>query len=445
MRIFFGLVFFAALALGQSGPDDDLRVYTTAPRLFLTPARLRLLQRERDRKSLRWEQFDLLMNGGAMLPELGFAAALYYRVSGDAQQGRRAVEWALGDAVQDLRQTALVFDWCGPVMTPAQTEKLGAKIRRMLAAPAPRDGGEIARDDPRVLAVIAVADRFPDHGEAMLKPLLAEWREIAKKLEAGQPVVARTEIFALFEMLHAIRDNLKIDLREDAPSYFKQLPFDHLSSHYPASFQAPENEFRVPAFVRDGEPDLTEAALSRAAELAMVAFDSNEAGNQYLQGWLTQDRFLMRGALGAPYEFLWANPYQPGLSYSQAPLVFHDEVSGHLFARSSWDEDATWIGYFDGHLQIFRDGRIFVPRPDAPGETVQAGDASIVTVKNSGGLVKFHINTAQTFVLGLARNAAYDVEIDDQELRESQTDNGGTLVLAVPEGTNAGARARKRP
>ena len=62
------------LAQGAAGnpaaaSDDDLRVYTDAPRLFLTPGRLRLLQRERDRKSLRWEQFDLLMSGGAKMPE----------------------------------------------------------------------------------------------------------------------------------------------------------------------------------------------------------------------------------------------------------------------------------------------------------------------------------------------------------------------------------------
>ena len=67
------------------------------------------------------------------------------------------------------------------------------------------------------------------------------------------------------------------------------------------------------------------------------------------------------------YEFLWANPYQPGLSYFQLPLVFHDAATGHVFARTSWDEDATWIGYFDGHLQVFRDGKL---------ETLRAGAAT---------------------------------------------------------------------
>jgi hypothetical protein len=457
VRILLLALLLAVLAIGQdttrtgaAPPDDDLRVYTDAPRLFLTPARLRLLQRERDRKSLRWEQFDLLMSGGAKMPEPGFSGALYYRVSGDAGSGRKAVEWALGADAQDLRQLALVFDWCGPVMTAPQSEQLGAKIQKALAgismpatAQAAANPG-MGQRRALVLGIIAIADRFPDHGEAALKPIVAWWRDLAGKLETGEASLPRTDVYALFEMLHAIRDNLKIDLRDDARRYFRDLPLDHMASHYPAAFPSPENEYRVPVFVRDGDPDVTEASMSRAAELAMVAFDANEAGNQYLQGWLMQDRFLMRAALGAPYEFLWANPYQPGLSFSQAPLIVHDPVSGHLFARTSWDEDATWIGYFDGHLQLYRDGRITVLRTGAASEPVQVGNAVILTMA-SPDADKFHLNSPETYVLGLAPKAVYDLEIDDEELSEAETDNGGTLVLKLPEGIDTDARIRKRP
>ena len=176
----------------------------------------------------------------------------------------------------------------------------------------------------------------------------------------------------------------------------------------------------------------------------MVAFDSNEAGNQYVQGWLMQDRFMMRGALGAPYEFLWANPYQPGLSYSQAPLVIHDPVSGRLFARTSWDDDATWVGFFDGHLQLFRDGRIVVLRVGAAIDPVQVGDSTFMSVTNKDA-AKFQVNSPETFVLGLAQHSTYDVEIDDEELSEWETDNGGTLVLKLPEGTDSAVRVKRRP
>ena len=106
-----------ALAAGPNllAQDDDYRVYGIEehPRLILTSQRLRLLKRERERDSQRWRQFDLLVKGGASLPEPGFALALYYAISGDNAAGKRAVEWALGPTA-DLRQMALVYDWCQP-------------------------------------------------------------------------------------------------------------------------------------------------------------------------------------------------------------------------------------------------------------------------------------------------------------------------------------------
>src|SRR3954454_2618570 len=43
--------------LGQSASaPDGYKVYTEAPRLLLRPARLKLLRREKERQSLRWEQ-----------------------------------------------------------------------------------------------------------------------------------------------------------------------------------------------------------------------------------------------------------------------------------------------------------------------------------------------------------------------------------------------------
>ena len=110
----------------------------------------------------------------------------------------------------------------------------------------------------------------------------------------------------------------------------------------------PENEFRIPVYQGDAPPDLNQAALARAAGLSMVAYDTNGLQNQFLQGWLIQDRYLMKTPFGAPYEFLWANPYQPGLSDHQLPLVFHDPNSGVLFVRSGWDEDADWFGLYAG-------------------------------------------------------------------------------------------------
>ncbi|MGD1095312.1 MAG: hypothetical protein ABSB35_25380 [Bryobacteraceae bacterium] len=433
-------------AFSQTATDEDYHVFTDSPRLLVTNQRLRLLQRERQRESMRWQQFDGFVSGGAPMPESGFALALYYQVVRDPAAGKKAVEWAVGnsaDPLRDLRQLALVFDWCAPVMTKQQTDAFVAKLQRGLETPAPP--GDIRRNSARALAAIAVADQLPDHGEAILKKLIQDWwrGDIVKRLAKGEPAIPREQLYALYEMLHGIRDNLRIDLRESAPEYFKALPVDHIAGHYPAPFEGPENDYRVPIYAREGEPDLTDATLSRAAELSMVAFDNNAPESQFLQGWLMQDRFLMRSALGTVYEFLWANPYQPGLSYFHIPLVFHDAGTGHVFARTSWDEDATWIGYFDGHLQYFADGKLQALRPGAATKPVHVGEAVLLSAPDPEK-GRFRADAEAVFVLNLTPRAHYDVEVDDQELWEAETDVGGTLVLSLPEGTDAGVRIRRR-
>jgi len=206
-------------------------------------------------------------------------------------------------------------------------------------------------------------------------------------------------------------------------------------------------EYHVPAFVGTGEPDVRDATLSRAAEMAMVALDNNAQEVQFVQGWLMQDRFQLREELGSPYEFLWANPYQPGLSYEHLPLVFHDDRTGRLFARTSWDEDAVWIGYFDGQLQLFRDGRLQTLKAGSSAKPVQIGTAMLLTAPAPApdGTNRFESANSETiFVLGLVPKAVYAIEIDDEELSEAQTDTGGTLVIALPPEIQAGVRIKKR-
>jgi hypothetical protein len=436
------VLLLASLGFAQDASDEDFHVFTDAPRLLLTKQRLRLLQREKDRESMRWLQFYTLITGGAAMPEQGLAWALYYQVAKNQPAGRRAIEWAVDDKHTDARQLALIFDWCSPLMSKSQADRIAAKLEKSLGEGA---SGDIRKQNGRALAAIALADRLPDQGDAVLKGIVRQWWRVG--IAKNPSTIPREQIYLLYEMMHAIRDNLKIDMREAAFQYFKTMPTDHLVGHYPSPFEAAENEFRVPVYVRDGEPDMTDAVFSRAAELAMVAYDNNAAESQYLQGWLMQDRFLMRGALGIIYEFMWANPYQPGLSYFQMPLVFHDAASGHVFARSSWDEDATWIGFFDGHLQLFRDGHIETLRPGAAIAPIHIGDAVLMSGHDPEW--KFRADGEALFVLGLTPKAAYDVEVDNQELSEYETDSGGTLVIALPPGAdgsqpNLGARIRKR-
>jgi len=439
-----GLLFILMILVWPAGAQshhDSLRIYTEHPRLFLGPHRLKLLQKERERRSLRWQQFELLMAGHAPMPEPGFASALYYRVAGDTASGRAAVTWALGPGT-DLRQLALVFDWCQALLAPAQSRALAAKLAKGLEQA--RQDHSIAALRSRTLAAVALADHLQEVSERELESAIqVHWRgEIAPELQQGHDVIPHEDYYALYEMLHAIRDNLQIDLRESAPEYFKAVPVYDLVSYYPATFPAPEGEYRIPASKGGEEPDVRRATMSRAAELAMVPFDTNAPSSQILQGWLMHDNFLLRSTLGAPYEFLWANPYHPGLSYYLAPLVFHDENFGRLFIRSSWDESARWLGYFDGALQLFESGNVTMLNAQLATEPMSLDTAVVFFGKNAQ---KFQIilnEDEEVFVLGLKPRRTYQIEVDDEELTEGDTDAGGILELKLPHKVQIGVRLR---
>jgi hypothetical protein len=446
------------LPLRSQAQDEEYRVYTEHPRLILTAQRLRLLKRERERESQRWRQFDLLVKGSANLPEPGLALALYYAVSGDDAVGKRAIAWALGGPANDLRQLALVYDWCQPALTPQQSAALLAKIRQLIQK---ASGNSLATRRDRILAVIATADDgHPE--EAPLQQMVRQWwrMEYAPALDGGRTTLLLPDIYPLLEILHAIRDNLRIELRDAAPGYFAHLAKYLVMGNYPAPYRAPENEFRVPMYLGGGvdsnktQPDLNHAALARAAGLGLVAYDNNGLENQFLQGWLIQDRFSLMTSFGAPYEYLWANPYQPGLSYFQLPLVFHDENSGALFVRSTWDEDADWFGVYGGEAELFHEGRITVVNQTAPGLTpsgltasgsaapkpIQLGETGVIL-----GHAPFQFSTegGTMLVIGLKPRHPYLIETDDEEMREIPSDRSGTLVLEYPSSRTAGVRVHE--
>jgi hypothetical protein len=375
------------------------------------------------------------------MPEPGFAAALFFSITGDTAQGKRAIDWALGPGA-DLRQLALVYDWCHPLLSQEQSQALLSKIRRMTGQ-APADPPSLPAQRDRVLAVIATADENQHGEEKALRPVVEQWwrGELARALVAGRATIPLHEASALIEILHASRDNLKIELEEAAPQYFHELPQYQLLGNYPAPLAGPENEYSIPVYKEAGEPNLNRAALARAADLSLVAYDNNALENQYLQGGLMQDRLVLRSAFGAPYEFLWANPYQPGLAYTQLPTFFYDKNSGVLFARASWDENAVWFGLYDGEEQLFQDGRItvlskggLVPSRAKP---IQLGAIDIVPGTNP---MQFSLAGSRILVVGLKAQRKYTVEIDDQEMRELETDRAGTLALENPAGRMDGVR-----
>ena len=444
MRPFAAALYLLSLsaALPAAAQDEIFRVYTEHPRLFLRPQRLRLLKREHERQSMRWEQLNRLLRGGLDMPEPGFVWALDYQVTGDAAAAKKAVEWALGaTGATDLRQLALVFDWCQDALTAPQRASLAAKIRSLLAQPPRIATLPVWRG--RILAAIAIAETDPEFTETLLREAVTQWwrKDFAPELGTPAAYIDGGDVFPLAEILHAVRDNLNIDLREARIEWFEKLPAYHVASHYPAPYPAAENEYRIPAFIGKGEPDLNGAALSRAAGFALVAYDNNATPSQFLQGWLIQDRFLLRGAFGSPYEFLWANPYQPGLSYMHLPLVFHDNSTGALFIRATWEENSPWFGVVAGQRQLFHDGAVTVLNGKL--QRVDPFDLGPAAVVFASGGATFPAGHQSIFVVGLKPGAAYEVETDDEEMRELRTDIGGTLEIKFPKARDARVRIRR--
>jgi len=414
------------------------------PRLWLPARRAKLLVRETTRDALRWVQFNTLIRGGVKMPEPGFALALYYAAAQSEEQGRQAVAWALSPAATDLRQLAIVFDWCQPLLGAADSKALVAKIEGLLAKNAAQQDLASVRD--RVVAALAIAGHSENSPHTRyIKPVVEDWwkAKVLTPIQRGETPIDLRDHLALIELFHALRDNLEIDLRETAKKHFTVLPIFHLLAHYPAPFPGAENEYRVPLMKTHGEPDSREMARSRAAALAMVAYDNNAQEMQFLQGWLIQDKFLLRSAYGIPYEFLWANPYQPGLSFHYLPNVFHDPASGRLIMRSTWEDDAIWYYQSPGVVQMFRDGHVINMKQEQVQKQIDMGNTILLPANLSS---KFSVNTGEGklhyYVVGLQPGCRYELEVDDEELREVKTDPGGVLQLNFPKDRTAGVLLR---
>ncbi len=437
----------AALACGfplaAQLADEPVVVSSDHPRLFLRPQRLRLLKREKDRSSQRWQQFEALMAGNAPIAERGFAGALFYQVGGSVAAAKWAITWALGPE-SDLRQQALVYDWCQDQLTDSQRRELETRLEKAIKDPPTEESVATVRS--RVLAAVVLFDHVQRTPQKELERVVRNWwlGKIAPALKEGRGVLGRNDAFPLFELLHAMRDNTNLDLREACPRYFKDLPQEHLMSYYPAPYDGPDSEYYLGADRKLDEPDWRLAALSRAAEMEMVAYDTNAPETQVLQGWLMHDRFMLRGPFGAPYEFLWANPYQPGLSYYHVPLVYYNPDFGKLFVRSSWEDDARWFGYFDGAIQVFDDGRPMVVNPKKTAGPISLVEATICFWEPGRRYkVKLGEDEEALFIVGLEPRRKYLIEIDDEEMYEAAADRGGILVLEMPRGKEAGVRLKE--
>ncbi|MCU0247403.1 MAG: hypothetical protein MUC42_12570 [Bryobacter sp.] len=437
----------------SAAQEMDYQVYTESPRILLNQRRLRLLRRERERDTIRWQQFSALMAGNARMDEPGFAKALYSVVAATPAPCREAVDWAVksasvSDAAQ-LREMAIVYDWCAASVPESSSGMLARRLSVVLKS-RPLEPAQVRS---AVFAALALADIEGEAAQAVLKHAAEAWwsKRVLPQLTAHRmPFKSREDLYAVAEFLHVMRDNFRVDLREGGSKWFEELPAMLLLSYYPQPWPAAENEYRIPAYVGKQDPSLREATFSRVTEFALVAYDGNAQPHQFLQGWLLQDRFLLRSPLGTPYEFLWANPYLPGLSFTYMPDLFH--AHGRLFTRAGWDEDAPWFGFWDGQAQFFRAGQRVQVNPGSKPAPLELGP---IRVFFTGEATRFERGWTPpveegekpveeaAFVLGLEPETAYDVEVDLEEIVEMRSDSGGILAFRFAPGLKAQVRLKK--
>jgi hypothetical protein len=302
-RILIRLIAGSALLAVWAPAQDENRT----PQLLLVPKLLRRLQRDRERQTVRWLNFEKRVQTVSDSPERGFELALYYALTHDHQRGREAVQWALGHSCE-RRQAALVLDWVADEIPPEDRTRLE---QAHCADSNAFDSIEQVRD-----IVFSAAVRGQDLHDLIAK----QWPFVRTTIERHP---TPSNVYALSEFLMVARRTERADLRSDDPHFFSLLPKEFLLSLKPEQAEHPP-------------------WIAHAAALALVTVDPNLENSQFLQGWAMEDRQTLREGPGVAYEFLWGDPYLPGVAYQNMDPWIYDP-SGRLFARADWNSDACWI------------------------------------------------------------------------------------------------------
>lgn len=235
-------------------------------------------------------------------PERGFELALYFAVTEDPAASQEALTWAAAHPCE-RRQLSLIRDWVGPV--PSAACSTPPTLR-----------------DEAFNQILANSD---------LAPIAEKLRTdvIPKLIAAG--LTDSADLYQLIETLTALRANSAEDARAAAPQFFRNLPVEFLLALKPAQIEKPDS-------------------ITHIAALALVALDPNLEASQFLQGWAMEDSQTLHTGPGVAYEFLWADPYLPGIAYQNRDPWLYDPDAPRLYARSDWTPNACWIEIAHTHV-----------------------------------------------------------------------------------------------
>jgi hypothetical protein len=447
LGLFLLTLLFTAPCLAQTSQSGlaDYRIYTKHPRLWLDGGRLDRLRHEVQRGAERWQRLESLRQSGASFPEEPLWLALQSRVAGSKEAGSQAVEWALAKAASssgfadpgDLRLGAVVFDWCFELLSEEQRPRLAAALGEAVTTIAAQRGLGAGPIRSAVLAAVAIADDWEPSSQALLELIDKRWRgEIQPALLRAETPDRATELMATMEIFHAVRYNLELDLWRESDAVFRPLPRVRMLRYYPEPLETPTGYLRELAQPSSADIDpKAESVPARIGEMMLVAYESTLEEYQFLQGWIRHDAFVLRDPFGAVYEFIWINPYLPGLSYSNSPPVAYDEVRGSVFARQGWNEEDVWAGYIGGELQVHADGQRMTIRQQDNQAPLAFEGAAIVPARLP---MKFDIEVQRgvgarddraIYLVGLTAGETYDLKVNGGRFRPYRAGRGGIIVL----------------
>ena len=132
------------------------------------------------------------------------------------------------------------------------------------------------------------------------------------------------QLYALCEIFEVVRENTATICDADHLQVFENLPSEYLLSLHPSA---------------TGQADM--AGSSGGAW--PYGIDPNLASAQFVQGWAMEDPRVIREGPGIAFEFLWADPYLPGLSFYNLDPWATIRMPDLLYARTSWEPDSCWI------------------------------------------------------------------------------------------------------
>ncbi len=429
---------------GQGFGQAEFRVYEEHPRIFLESSRLTRLRKDLDRQTLRWRTLADLFAAGTRFAEQPLVDALRFQVEGNEESGREAVAWINRIAQDDirtaaqLRQAALVYDWCRELFEVSDREAARDAMASAVGTLLPRADLDVGLIRAAIFASIALAGDWDGSEPALAQLLGMHWESnVRPSLETGALADEGSSLIAALEAALAVRHNLEQDLLQPGIAALRSLVICRMLSYYPLDLETAEGLARRPSrFGADERQAKLQAPLYRIAEMLLVAYEANLREFQFLQGWIRDETYLLQSPMVAPYEFLWVNPYLPGLTAQSSPLLAHDPVTGRLFGRLSWDQPTTWIGYADGRLEMLVQGEISSTESFAGLRPIYFPDAVVVPLEPPTKVVlswepsrEQAPENARVFLLGLRAGETYGLKVGGREARLIQAGAGGIAVL----------------